>query len=73
MAFVAKGLSPCGSLQVCYRVALSERRAYKEMEMSINRLLTLGFRNWLWVKKRYPNMEPWEMETWTQTCGPLVV
>ena len=26
---------------------------------------------WLWVKQ-VPNMEPWYMDTWTKTCGPLL-
>ena len=24
-------------------------------------------------QKNVPKMEPWQMETWTATCGPLVV
>ena len=28
---------------------------------------------WVWVKNRYPKWNPGYMETWTETCGPLVV
>ena len=31
---------------------------------------------WLWVKHRVtprPKTEPWQVATWTKTCGPLVV
>ena len=24
---------------------------------------------WLWLKKPVPKMEPWQVETWTNTCG----
>ena len=26
---------------------------------------------WLWVKNRYPNWNPWQMETWTKTGCPI--